>query len=169
MPCEECGKRAANVHVTQIVNGQAHSVHLCSECARELGEYHFFQDPGAMLQSLFAGLAGHPTMTAPVEEVCPNCRTPFRMFQETGMLGCPECYSTFAGRLEPVMQRLHGGSTRHRGKVPTKADRAVHAKRRLADLHQELDAAVQREAYEEAARLRDEIRRIEQEHGDHDH
>ena len=73
-------------------------------------------------------------------------------------MGCPDCYSTFADILDPYMQKIHG-ATRHIGAAPAapeqpKAD-PVEA------LRTQLKEAIEKEEYEQAARLRDEIRRIE--------
>lgn len=33
MICDKCGKREANMHVSQVINGVKYEQHLCSECA----------------------------------------------------------------------------------------------------------------------------------------
>lgn len=56
-------------------------------------------------------------------------------------------------------------ATRHRGKVPSRGNETVLLRRDLKQLREQLNAAIQREAYEEAAVLRDRIRALEEQLG----
>jgi len=94
-------------------------------------------------------------------EACPFCGLTFSDFRETGRLGCPQCYETYAVHLQKLLRRVHGG-TQHVGKVylppdPTSSDR----ERRLDALKRRLQRAVDSEDFERAAELRDEIRSLE--------
>jgi protein arginine kinase activator len=55
---------------------------------------------------------------------------------------------------------MHKGTV-HTGKQPVRAARAFEAQVQLKALHRELRKAVAEEDYESAARLRDQIRRLE--------
>ncbi len=37
MRCEHCNEREATTHIKKIINGNKTELHLCSECAAELG------------------------------------------------------------------------------------------------------------------------------------
>ena len=65
-------------------------------------------------------------------------------------------------KLKPLLRRIHG-STRHSGKVPRRSRSAIRFKRELDRLKDELQQRVRNEEFEEAARLRDQIRKMEQE------
>lgn len=41
MLCENCGKRPATVHYTQIINGLKTEMHLCEVCAKQKGAIEF--------------------------------------------------------------------------------------------------------------------------------
>jgi protein arginine kinase activator len=43
MSCEQCREREAVIHLTQIVNEQVTTLHLCERCAAEKG----VESPGA--------------------------------------------------------------------------------------------------------------------------
>ncbi len=162
MLCDHCSENEAVIHLTQIVNNQMSTFHLCEKCAAEKG-----LEPGVsvgnfpltdFLAQMGKGLAPEPggAVTA-----CPYCGLRLEDFRQTGRMGCPQCYVTFEGELRSLLRRLHGG-TQHVGKVylppdPTEADR----QQRLAGLRRKLDKAVQSEDFERAAQIRDQIRALE--------
>jgi protein arginine kinase activator len=59
-----------------------------------------------------------------------------------------------------VLERVHG-AVQHCGRVPGLESATPLAPGRIDVLRQELESAIRAEAYESAARLRDEIRAIE--------
>jgi protein arginine kinase activator len=166
--CEICG-RPATVHVTTIANGRREDHYLCESCARERGDLNLFGDAQQMLENWIQGITGlaagamptAPPVSAP-DPTCHTCGLSFSEFARTGLLGCPDCYAAFRDLLAPVIRRAQGQGT-HTGKVPRRAGRGLRREADLRRLREELQRAIQREAYEEAARLRDEIRRLEQE------
>src|SRR5262249_43790363 len=92
---------------------------------------------------------------------CETCGIKFVDFRYTGRLGCPHDYDVFRDELVQLLENIHG-ETRHCGKVPRRLPQARQTRAELSQLRKELARAVEREAYEEAARLRDRIRRLEQ-------
>jgi protein arginine kinase activator len=88
---------------------------------------------------------------------CPACGIKYMEFKAEGRLGCPEDYTVFRDALLPLVERIHR-AVRHRGKVPPNAARHAAAQTELRDLRQRLRRAVEAEAYEEAAQLRDAIK-----------
>lgn len=161
MLCEECGQRLANVHVTRVVNGEVSAQHLCSQCAREKGEFQIMADPGALIQHLMGALAGHPEVRSRAETwTCSSCGMPFGQFQATGRLGCPVCYESFKTALQPLIARIQADQ-RHRGRVPARLGPGEKRLQEIRNLKEELQRLVDREAYEEAAQVRDRIRLLE--------
>jgi len=82
-------------------------------------------------------------------------------FRNTGRLGCPHDYEEFREELSPLLENIHG-ETRHCGKVPRRLPQSKQTQSELLQLRKQLLQAVNKEAYEEAARLRDRIRRLEE-------
>lgn len=161
--CQECGLRPASVHLTRVVNGAVEQFHLCAACAQQKGEFQFFPDPASLLQNLLANFMGQEQVTEPKTDVrCPSCGFRFSEFRETGRLGCPACYTQFRSELEPMLRRLHG-TTEHRGKLPRRRGQAHERSRRIQQLRERLQQAVQREEYEAAAKLRDQLKAAEAE------
>ena len=93
---------------------------------------------------------------------CPRCGLLYSGFRETGRLGCADCYTAFQFQLRPLLRRIHG-DTRHRGKRPAGEGEGATRFRQIQRLHDELQRVVEREEFERAAVLRDEIRQLEQE------
>lgn len=159
MQCQVCKKNPAKVHLTQIVENEVKKMDICDACAKEKG----VNDPtGFSLADLLLGLGASEKMeeaTAAVgaESVCPNCGFTQADFKKSGRLGCSQCYSVFAEGLEALLKGMHKG-TQHKGKVPPSLRTAADAAARLARLESDLKAAVAREDFEQAARLRDEIK-----------
>ena len=51
------------------------------------------------------------------EKICPNCGARLSYFMQTGMLGCPGCYTAFEKEVNSVVKKMHG-RTLHAGKQP---------------------------------------------------
>lgn len=163
MLCQNCGKYEATTHIKRIVNGEAAEAHLCSDCARMLGYTGAFPDFGfnfsEMLGSFFsedaAGALGSGVLR------CEKCGSAFGDIVRSGKLGCSSCYRTFYDKLLPSFERIHG-RTRHVGKVANEAPE-LQKSGKLAELREELKRAVDGQDYEQAAKLRDEIKKLESE------
>jgi protein arginine kinase activator len=161
MLCDICKKNEATVHLTEIINEQVTKMHLCENCAREKGaemEEHFG------LSDLLAGLADlGSTMEPEVLDTvkCPNCGLSYQNFRKIGRLGCSECYEAFKKQLGPILKRIHGAD-RHAGKVALKTGKVQNDAKILQDLRLRMEKAIQFEEFEEAARLRDEIKKTEE-------
>lgn len=157
MLCEQCNEREATVHLTQVVEGSVKKVHLCEECAAKSG----LDLNGPMtISDIFLGMGGvEAGGKGGVERSCPRCHLRQADFKKTGRLGCPDCYETFSEELGALIKAMHR-SEQHVGKVPSQESPDVGVKERVAALQQALEEAVAAENYEEAARLRDEIRSL---------
>ena len=160
MLCEVCGKKEATVHLTEIVNDKVAKLNICEDCAKDKGaemEEHFG------LSDLLAGLADMGSKAEPENLVsikCPSCGFSYSDFKKVGRLGCGDCYETFKAKLSGLLKRIHGAD-RHVGKIPLSNGDTVKDTRNLQELKMRMEKAIQSEAFEEAARLRDKIRDIE--------
>jgi len=156
--------REANVHYTQIINGNKTELYLCSQCAEENSQITF--SPQINLGKLLWGFPGFGSNTGfkefghhPVTR-CDVCGMSFDDFRKSGKLGCANCYRVFRDNLSPILRRLHG-NTEHTGKIPAKVSDTVKYTEEIERLKAELSAAVESEQYERAAELRDRIRKLE--------
>ncbi|MFP4069266.1 MAG: UvrB/UvrC motif-containing protein [Verrucomicrobiota bacterium] len=158
LKCSLCDKDAT-VHLTQIVNNKIHKIDLCESCAQKKG----VTDPeGFSLADLLSKAGSFSSVEKGGGATCPNCGHSTADFRRTGRLGCAACFDVFAEQLAPVLADMHVG-VEHRGKVPKHALRRQSGRERLEKLQIALDRAVADEAYEDAAKYRDEIKKIESE------
>jgi protein arginine kinase activator len=152
--CEICQKQDASVHLKQVVDGAVREMYICQSCAKAGG----FQMPPALgLTDLFFGLAAkkEDKPAAGKDRTCPACHMRGSDFQKTSRLGCAACYQIFSDDLAPMIEGMHKG-VRHVGKVPKREALEVSS----AGLREALSRAVAAQNFEEAARLRDEIRML---------
>lgn len=145
--------------LTQIVNGQVSELALCEACARAKGLFDpqsltfaekFFPEEfknrvDKLVRELTRGeaTAPHPAASNMLSQ-CPVCGFKLEDYRRTGHLGCPDCYTVFARELDP---------TADEPEMATPESASVLK----AKLQSELQQAVAREDYEQAARLRDQI------------
>jgi len=157
--CQFCSN-PATVHLTDIVANQKKELHLCQSCAeqQQLVKHQEINLP-AILQNLLGQHLGQQTDEL-ARLTCPACGIKYMEFRAQGRLGCPHDYAVFRTGLEPLLQRIHR-ATRHAGKMPRRAGAAPERQAELVELRRRLQQAVDQEAYEEAARLRDLLRKKE--------
>lgn len=174
MKCEKCGKNQATTYYKETINGQTREMHLCSECAKAMNITSPFTQAFATMNrgfrsfwdtpfpSLFGGSdffdRAFPPMLSnwmeqPFETLrqperhCPTCGTALSDIRRTGQVGCPDCYHAFDDVLTPPIRKQETAPQ------PTSNESVAQI------LQQKLQKAIELEDYEEAARLRDEIRK----------
>lgn len=166
MLCQECGKRPATLHFTKIVNGEKTELHICESCAREKGEFVPGTPGGFSIHNLLSGLLDFEQPGAgaakPAALKCDTCGMTYAQFSKIGRFGCSDCYKYFDNKLDPLLKRVHG-NTVHMGKVPKRAGGKLRTRREIDRLKRELQLRIEREDFEAAARLRDQIRELEKE------
>lgn len=163
MLCQHCQQREANVHISKSLNGQIEELHLCEKCAQKMQEAHVMFQTGLVVPDFLQALFGFNQATAPgtqAEEACPRCGMTFSQITQAGKLGCSACYETFEPQLEALVRRIHGGG-RHVGKIPKRKGAALREKVELKGLKEQLKALIEQEQFEQAAIVRDQIRKLE--------
>lgn len=166
MKCERC-ESDATVHLVEVTDGKKVELHLCEACAADQGTLEpTIHTPDQGLHILPVPLQTGNKRDEADSPRCPLCDISFQRFRRQGRLGCPACYDAFRPQLLPLLDKIHG-AVQHRGKRPGESNPDVLLELKRHQLMSELDKAVTTEAYEEAARLRDEIREIEVQLGLH--
>jgi protein arginine kinase activator len=157
--CSKCAK-AATLHITEIRKGVVQEVHLCESCAQQYLSATTPSDDEEIELEEEAGNEAERELSDIDQLVCPSCGISFREFRSQGRLGCPHDYIAFEKELLPLLENIHG-ATQHTGKFPKRAPDASQRQYQLIKLRSELKQAIEEEAYEQAARLRDQIQQIE--------
>lgn len=167
LTCQLCHQRPASTHVTELgPDGARQELHLCPECIRE---HRLDLAAGPPPLAALAGAAAPKAAeSAPESEpaVCPHCGLAFEEYAGNNLFGCPGCYAAFDRQVAELVQRYHG-ALRHVGRAPEaggvpppppRPRRRAPRRDPRAELERRLAEAVAAERYEEAARLRDELR-----------
>ena len=165
MKCQQCEK-PATFHITELTGPEPQEHHLCENCAKTyLSENENQAPPPATLASVLAKQLklGHAAeeLAKLDQRACPVCGITFYEFRNKGRLGCPHDYVFFERELTPLILNIHG-ETKHVGKHPRRGNHGTDDQTELIRLRREMKEAVEKEQYETASHLRDEIRRMEQ-------
>lgn len=169
MQCESCQQREATIEFTTVAGDEKKTAHLCAECAAQRSQHQAAQDeaPASESKPTPTGkkkanvVVGHLAKSEAKTAACPDCGMTYDEFRKVGRLGCTGCYTAFAKPLLRLLKRIHGAD-RHIGRGPgTTPEDSVVQESDVQRLRQELAQAVENEAYERAAELRDQITRME--------
>jgi protein arginine kinase activator len=189
MLCDNCGKREANIRYSENINGRKKELNLCEECSKKLGISNIDFSMPIDFSSFFGEFMedfSTPEFMPLFSEIkalkCENCGNTFEDIANTGKLGCENCYDVFEERLDPIIRRIQGAN-HHVGRVgkiiDSKIDKKISNKssqkeeninnkpeetkkeNKLEKLQEELKQAIKEERYEDAAKIRDEIKKID--------
>lgn len=163
MLCNVCKQNEAKVHLTKIVGDKMQKVDLCEDCSKEKG----VDDPtnfsltdvllGKVTEEVAALAQSEPAAEAGLK--CPTCGYTQADFKKAGRFGCSDCYAAFGEGLEGMLKTMHRG-TRHTGKMPAALQQSRAEAQKVKQLQKRLEKAIAEENFEEAAQLRDEIKRM---------
>lgn len=155
--CDHCGKQIATVNYHENKNGAVRDLHLCADCASKMGIGMFQEDLFAPLSSfsLFTPAAG----SVKKSPACPLCGTTLAQIQKKGKFGCSSCYDTFAEKLDltPYVGKGYHETNQEKEQTPV-LEKNTPKKDEVRELRTLLQKAIAAEDYEQAAKLRDEIR-----------
>lgn len=165
MICQNCKMNQATVFVHRIINGQEKELHLCENCAKHFDIQLSFDE---LFQGFLDGfLSGSQRQSFGQENliqkrVCKKCGFSYDDFKNNGKLGCDECYKIFRDDLLLVLKNIQG-NVKHVGKVPVRNLSRLSFESRINNLKNDLRRAINAEKYEDAARIRDEIKKLKKE------
>ncbi len=177
MLCDNCGKREANVRYSENMNGRKKELNLCEECSKKLGigkidfsmPIDFSSFFGEFMED-FNSPEFMPFISESKTLKCNNCGYTFEDIVNSGKLGCANCYQVFEERLDPIIKRMQGAN-QHIGRIGKKIDQQIDQKitkpkekvhkidNKIEQLQLKLKQAIKEENYEEAAKIRDEIKK----------
>ena len=164
MICECCHETEATIHLTQVIDGEVKKLNLCQGCAQKNGID--LNSPISITDVLLglgsqAGMKKGPSMASELDLSCSRCQMTRAEFKTNARLGCPECYSSFMGELNALMQAMHH-SRQHVGKIPARQGIEARITAQIASLQKDIETAIAKEEYEVAANLRDKIRALKE-------
>lgn len=143
MKCQHCGKNEATVYYRSTVNGRTTEVHLCPQCAQAEGYDQMMRPMRSM------GLFDDPFFTRP-----------FSWFDGLTSRLLTEFPAPVALEEAPQERAEQPADQPSGGLVDNKQQEELRSRRRRNELEQRLKTAIETENYEEAARVRDELRTL---------
>jgi len=170
MLCDNCGKNEANIKLTQIINGKKTEMMICEECGHKmgisdinfempidisdfLGDFEFEHDSSEFM----------PFNTITKEIKCDGCNMTYQEFLDNGKFGCEQCYVTFGEKIDTLLKRIQG-TDRYLGRKANKnlnnEVKEVQESQKIENLQKQLKQAIRDERYEDAAKIRDEIKKL---------
>ncbi len=186
MLCQKCNKNEANVKYTEIINGEKKEMMLCEECSHKLGLDNINFNMPIDFSSFFGGLLEDddynsaefmPLFQKAKELKCDNCNMTYDEFINQGKFGCEKCYDVFSSKIDTILKRLHG-SNKYLGRRPltttlknneekqdlksksNNKEKTNSEDNKLDKLQKDLKKAIADERYEDAAKIRDQIKTI---------
>lgn len=187
MLCDNCGKREANVKYTENINGRRTELNLCEECSEKLGIGQMNFNMPIDFSNFFGSILDDfdttdflPLLNEMKSVKCDTCGYTFDDIVNSGKIGCENCYDVFEDRLDNLIKRVQG-SNRHVGRIGKIIDKKIEDKTNLKNhienvkneekeitqeskiekLKEDLKFAIKEERYEDAAKIRDEIKKLE--------
>ena len=139
MKCEHCGRNEATFHYRASMNGCEQQAHLCEDCARRLGFQNRLTD--CDFADAFAGFDS-------VFSLLPSMMGSF--FEEPELVPVRRSVRLAPAPDEPLYET--------ESLLSEEEGRALRRERERNELQARLDIAVADEDYEQAAKLRDELR-----------
>lgn len=184
MLCDCCGKNKVVIRILDVKANKADKEHgVCDDCyvvirsilfddeakwieidkAIAIARTMLGETPSALVPLEPSGAMQPVSSSEPAKE-CPDCGMTLAKFKEIGRLGCARDYEIFGDDLEALLERIHDvHPARHTGRKPVKASTdALNRIQQLNELKDRLESAVKEEDFETAAKLRDEIKGIEE-------
>ena len=159
MLCQNCGKNEVNFRYTQVINGEKREIALCDKCAKKLGleSLDFSREIEDLFNMSFA------------ESFLPS-------FARTNMLGSRNLGTIFNNEIfnnpffeevseEPeqieTTSSLSDDEKQDVLKDIENATKKNKQENKKQKLESELEKAIKEERYEDAAKIRDEIKKLD--------
>lgn len=159
MKCDKCGAPSV-YHSTYIVNGVSQSTNLCRDCA--LKEGVFTTQKTSIFDDIFSSFSDLLGFEQVENVVCPVCKTTLKEFKASGKLGCPNCYEVFREEVTKVIKRIAPFEKHKQDAIKTKEIKQKLTKEeQIKDLREQMKQAVAEERYEDAAKIKKQITKLE--------
>lgn len=165
MICEKCKEREAVLNLSQMIDGEITDIWLCEKCVKKFGRTIFNDITGDrenyasfnnLLSIIFEDI-GKKKEKAKIQ--CSKCGTTLKDIENRRLIGCEECYKIFEKDITKMVEK-NNTYNEHKGEIPNRLGEKIKNKRIIRELEKELEIAIAIEAYEKAAKLRDEIKSL---------
>jgi protein arginine kinase activator len=150
MLCDDCKSRPATIFYKEVLQDKVVELHLCEECAQKRG---LIMDQKLSTTEILQKLL-QKRSARDEQVICSSCCLSLAEFKRTGRFGCSQCVTAFQSQIKHLIQQIQQ-SERHVGR---RAGAGVKRGLEVFKLREELKKALEQEAYEQAAKIRDKLR-----------
>jgi len=172
MKCDLCNTNEATIYLIRIQDNTVKRINICEECAKKysfLSDEDFHNDFANILYEFF-GEGSNPA-SGRVKKIwgnlsyrrnrkCPYCGIDLETIKKTGLVGCGNCYRELGSALLPLIKNIQG-TLENKSKAPLNTSKKIRAEVSIRKLRHKLQNEILIENFEEAARIRDKIKRLE--------
>ena len=152
----------ATIRYAEVVDGDVVDQHLCKECLDQKqnsvrGGFEFTK-PAPFNRGHKDSEVGTTSLHRTLG--CSSCNTNLQSVLASKQVGCSQCYDSFTIQIDKILEGMHDSLT-HTGKIPRQDNLRAKARADLQTKRSLLKTSLTAERYEEAAILRDEIKKLE--------
>ncbi|MBN1501347.1 MAG: hypothetical protein JW982_14400 [Spirochaetes bacterium] len=171
MFCEKCNKNKATIHLTEIIKNIKSEVHLCEECAREIGLNSKLSNFSLSIPDFLSFLdiqTDDDNLFQNEKPVCLSCGTSLSEIRKSNKAGCADCYYYLKSGIDKYLLE-HFYSNQHCGKTPARyisfenhekpedSENLIKNTEDMQLLELMLKEAVDAERYEDAALIKHKL------------
>lgn len=150
MLCDDCKNKPAAIFFKEVLPDKTVELHLCEECASKRGLLVTKKlSPLEILHRLLRQKSAQDEKI-----ICPGCYMSLAEFKRVGRFGCNQCVTTFDEHIKHLIKQIHQ-SDRHVGR---KSGAGAKKGLEIYKLREKLKKALESEAYEDAAEIRDKLK-----------
>jgi protein arginine kinase activator len=152
MLCDDCKKRPATIFFKEVLPDKVIELHLCETCAKKRGLVMAKKmSPIEILQKLLKERSAKDEKV-----ICPVCYLSLAEFKRLGRFGCCHCIKAFKPHIANLIKQIHQ-SEKHIGRRLKQGEKKGFE---IFKLREQLKNALKKEAYEEAAEIRDKLKHL---------
>lgn len=160
MKCDFCKINEAIFHIKEVSNNKKNIVHLCMDCAAQIG-YHLSKDD---INFLFYDFMNRVfTQSRKSRESiplrCSFCGMGLKEIFDKQIVGCEKCYDSFYKIIDNILIKINN-SLSYRGKYPDEINNIIKQKEMLKELKERLEECIYIKDFKGAAIIRDKIKKI---------
>jgi len=169
MKCTKCGAVPVSGKIMIQNENGSEELNLCDRCLHEFIKEHpevmngadlsqmlrFFVTAlgGLQAQAVAARINPEENSIAQSKIVCPTCKLSLKELRGSRRAGCGTCYSFFKEEIDRFLLSHCGENSQTR--------QQLSRENRAQQLHLELKKAIQLEKFELAARIRDDLKKLQ--------
>lgn len=156
-PCD----KPKDINLDIEIDGEHSSCKCCDQCIDQLiSPVTLLMEP-SIITSLFSNKNALSENLKNLELMeknfvptvnCTGCGLSLQEIKSKGRFGCKECYTTHKEQINGLLPHIQAGAKNHIGKKP---------KNCISSFKEEMQKAIKEERYEDAAKLRDVIKKLE--------